>query len=756
VGFGVGNGSAGAGVTVSASVARGHGNGQSTSYSNTRIDAANVTLDSGGDTTLKGAVVSANSIRADIGGALRIESLQDTASYTEKQTSAGASVTVGAGASGNVNASQSRINSVYASVGEQSGLKAGDGGFQVSVRGNTTLVGGAITSTQAAIDSGANSFSTAQLTTSDIDNKASYSARSISVSGGSGGGSAGFSNESSNSSSTTRAAISGVAGNQSARTGDKDSGLANTFDRDAARAEMQANTAITQEFGRQAPRAVADFAASQIKDIDAQIKDAAARGDTSRVTELNTEKAKWDEGGVYRVAMHAGIGGLSGGFEGAIGAGGIAVGAQTIDNLQHDLQASVANTLQAAGVDGKLAQEIGQGAARFAVNVTGAAITAGTGSAAAGMALNVDANNRQLHPSERTWAKDNAAKYREYLADKTGEQISTEEAYQRLLSAGYAVVDDAAGKTGKSDETAKRFIGEVAPAALFTASTSERANPFQNGNADGSYTPEQQARFGVATPGTRAQSAVTNALQYVGQPCTDCRTKFAAIDQAVSALQEARVLYQDDPGSVKLIDQQIDQLKSGITRDELVRGMAGTISDKDKGIAALVLGNPSRVVAGAATAETLERVTLTQAIKDARAGLPTSSLRNGGNVAAAEIDIPGLPSRMVASSRVDEAANGLIGDGSQNFTHMTLPNTEGKLIPRNTDSEYKILDNVADLLGSDTSARGSIKIVTERPACDSCLNVANQFRAKYPNIEVRVFDNNGVLLPPPRKPTGGQ
>jgi filamentous hemagglutinin len=60
----------------------------------------------------------------------------------------------------------------------------------------------------------------------------------------------------------------------------------------------------------------------------------------------------------------------------------------------------VASALQAAGVDDKLATKIGEGAARFAVNVTGAAITAGTGSAAAGMALNVDANNRQLHPSE--------------------------------------------------------------------------------------------------------------------------------------------------------------------------------------------------------------------------------------------------------------------------------------------------------------------------------------------------------------------
>ena len=201
-----------------------------------------------------------------------------------------------------------------------------------------------------------------------------------------------------------------------------------------------------------------------------------------------------------------------------------------------------------------------------------------------------------MHPDERKWAKDNATKYQQYLVDKTSEKITAEEAYQRLLSAGYAVVDDAATKAGKSDESAKQYINATAPKGLFAATAAERANPFQNGNADGSFTPEQQARFGVSKPGAQASAAVTNAMQYVGQPCSDCRNKAAAIDNAVVKLQEARVLYQDDPGSVKLIDQQIDQLKAGITKDELARGMAGVISDKDKGIAGLLIGTPSRLV----------------------------------------------------------------------------------------------------------------------------------------------------------------
>jgi filamentous hemagglutinin len=72
-------------------------------------------------------------------------------------------------------------------VTEQSGLQAGNSGFTVKVKGNTALVGGAITSTQAATDNSNSSFQTGgTLSTSDIQNKASYEAKSMSVSVGAG------------------------------------------------------------------------------------------------------------------------------------------------------------------------------------------------------------------------------------------------------------------------------------------------------------------------------------------------------------------------------------------------------------------------------------------------------------------------------------------------------------------------------------------------------------------------------------------
>ena len=139
-----------------------------------------------------------------------------------------------------------------------------------------------------------------------------------------------------------------------------------------------------------------------------------------------------------------------------------------------------------------------------------------------------------------------------------------------------------------------------------------------------------------------------------------------------------------------------------------------------------------------------------QQVTDIRAGL-SSTPKRSGNVAVADVNIPGMPKQMAAHSGVDEAGKGLVGEGSQNFQYQTLPNNKGIPIGRNTDSEYKILDNLADQLGSNTSAKGTVTIFTERPACGSCLGVVEQFQQKYPDIQVDVLDNNGVLLRPGAK-----
>lgn len=146
----------------------------------------------------------------------------------------------------------------------------------------------------------------------------------------------------------------------------------------------------------------------------------------------------------------------------------------------------------------------------------------------------------------------------------------------------------------------------------------------------------------------------------------------------------------------------------------------------------------------------IDTAPMAQRVMDVRAGLP-SGLRRSGNVAVAEIDIPGIPKQMAAHSQVSDAGKGLIGSGNGNFVAQSVPNKAGDLVYRGIDTEYKILDNIADQLGRNTSARGTVNILTEKAACASCLNVAEQFKAKYPNITVNILDNQGVMLRPPRK-----
>ena len=251
----------------------GKANGDETSYSNTTIQVGSaaqpgtLNISSGGNTTLRGATASANTVNADIKGNLTIESLQDTSSYDSKQTSVGAGVSVcvpplcyGTMVVVNVNAAQSKIDGDYASVGEQSALRAGDGGFNVKVGGDTTLKGGAITSTQKAIDDNKNSFATGgKLITSDLLNTSELDAKSISASlstgTGSTSGSMGYGSVQDSRSSTTTAAISGIAGNTDARTGDKETGIKPVFTAaDAAKIDKSLNvqTEITQATVNQA------------------------------------------------------------------------------------------------------------------------------------------------------------------------------------------------------------------------------------------------------------------------------------------------------------------------------------------------------------------------------------------------------------------------------------------------------------------------------------------------------------------------
>lgn len=322
------------GVSANASFSRasGQGNGEGTAYSNGQVGGREVLIGSGGDTTLQGAVVRGDQVRAQVGGDLRIHSLQDTDQYHEASRSTGVGISAPISGPGNASASLSlgrtRIDSLFRSVDEQSAIRAGDGGFQVDVGGNTSLLGGQITSSQAAVQQGRNRFDTGgDLVLSDLSNQAKYKASSTSVGlavGGSAPGQApgaglssvGMGSDGGSAQSTSKAGISGVAGDAAARTGDAPTGLKPIFDKQQVQQEVAAQVAITSEFGKRAVPAVAAYADEQAIALRREGREDEAR--------------RWDEGGEYRVAMHAGIGALTGGANGAMGSAASAVVAPVV------------------------------------------------------------------------------------------------------------------------------------------------------------------------------------------------------------------------------------------------------------------------------------------------------------------------------------------------------------------------------------------------------------------------------------------
>ena len=379
------------GITLAASQGKGQGNGSDTTHTNSHISGNQVQIVSGGDTNIQGAVVAGQQVTTDIGGNLNIASLQDTSTYQESSKNTGGSITISPGGvptGGSISAGKTNTHSNYQSVAEQSGIRAGDGGFQVNVKGDTTLTGGAITSSQAAIDNNKNSFTTGgTLTTTDLQNKAEFSAQSVGVSVGTSGGSAGIGNMGGNASSTTQAAISGIAGNKDARTGDAETGVKNGFDKDKVTQDVQAQVQITQQFGSQASKAVGDYASTKAVDL--------------RKADNPEEAQKWEEGGAYRVALHTVVGALGGGISGALGAGAAAQAAPQLN----DLQSSLANGLYSVGASA----DVAQAAAQLISGLTAAGLGAvASGGSAAGAALNSDLNNRQLHQDQYDYAKKNA------------------------------------------------------------------------------------------------------------------------------------------------------------------------------------------------------------------------------------------------------------------------------------------------------------------------------------------------------------
>ena len=345
---------------------KGSNNQNDTTYNATQVSGGKaVNVSTGRNLTIDGATIEGNRVTADVGGDLKITTLQDVSVGQSRQSSGGFGVSLcippicyGAVASVSGSAAGAKADGIFISPAVQSGIKAGDGGFDVKVAGNTDLKGAVIESTQAAIDGKKNNFSTGgTLTMTDLQNVSRSSGSSYSVSGGLSvgyttaptaatetapardmtaswtgpsnrpSGAAGVGSYSGNNqASVTKSGISGIAGDQSVRTGDNSSAgtLIKDWNTQTIIKDVQAQAQLSAQFGQNASRAVGDYANGKLKEANDLYNLAAAETDPTKKAALYSQADQlendWKEGGAYRIAAHAAVGGLTGGAGGAAGA----------------------------------------------------------------------------------------------------------------------------------------------------------------------------------------------------------------------------------------------------------------------------------------------------------------------------------------------------------------------------------------------------------------------------------------------------
>ncbi|NJC48605.1 UNVERIFIED_ORG: filamentous hemagglutinin [Xanthomonas campestris] len=391
------------GYYLSVSAGKGSAKGNSDLRTESVVTANDtLTLVSGNDTTIQGAQAVGNKVLANVGGDLLIKSEQDTNEYKSKQQQASLTLATGSGSGGSY--SQQKVNSSYTSVTEQSGIQAGNGGFDITVGGNTKLVGGAIAS---AADASLNRLSTDSLTVEDLQNKAEYKTSGVTVAGGTGSSmasvaiGAGLSmlgNASDSSDSTTKSDI--AAGTIQIRNGDasalagldrsttelQQSGLKEIFDQKKM-ADQQEMMGLAGEIGF---RMAGDLASRMQERAALDLASARATGDKAAEADALARRNSWGDGGANKVLLH----GLTGAAVAALGGENALGGA---------ISAAGSERAKQVMADYLVSQHIDPNSETFnSLMEAGSAAIGGAlgGATGVGIAVAGDKFNRQLHQDE--------------------------------------------------------------------------------------------------------------------------------------------------------------------------------------------------------------------------------------------------------------------------------------------------------------------------------------------------------------------
>ncbi|WP_244616989.1 MULTISPECIES: hemagglutinin repeat-containing protein [unclassified Rhizobium] len=319
---GGGKGTKDLGLVANAGYGKGSADTSGVSHTNTHVNGTGDITIVTNDLTLRGATITGNSVTADVKN-LTIESQVDTAKAKADQLSLSAQTGFG---STSVSGVTQKASGDAVVVTEQSGIHAGAGGLDIDVSGQSSLIGGLITSEAGE---GRNSFSTGTLTVADIDTHSTWKADTY-------GGSIGTSGivpsppvkESEN---KTGQALSAIGGNIPITITDP---AHQTQDIGTIRRDTDnTNTSLPglpdlEHILREQYKTQADLQAAQatmaglVGDISSNLyKQALQRGDDAAAD-------LWKEGGEGRALLHAigsgilgGVNGWEGAIKGALGAG---------------------------------------------------------------------------------------------------------------------------------------------------------------------------------------------------------------------------------------------------------------------------------------------------------------------------------------------------------------------------------------------------------------------------------------------------
>ena len=299
-----------------------------TTHTGTTVSAEDtLSVQSGKDTTITGSQINGHTVKADVGGNLHITSLQDTNVYEGDSSSIGGGFSkkevapniIASGSS--LSAGTGDMDSDYASVTQQAGIYAGEGGFTIHVEDNTQLKGAVIASQAKA---NKNELDTGSLTMENIENKAEYSADSKGITLSSAnanknnplGASAsmGISMQG-EAGSTTYAAIADgiikVAGKETQEQINHDTEHAlNQLGEIFNRKDVEERQELAGLVSKEGFTLIGDLAVSKQKDLLQKAMQADKEGNTTLAKQYLQEASKWQEGGEYKVLLHGVLGGV--------------------------------------------------------------------------------------------------------------------------------------------------------------------------------------------------------------------------------------------------------------------------------------------------------------------------------------------------------------------------------------------------------------------------------------------------------------